>query len=139
MTFNADINEPQENKHPKGFTIAMLLSKRLNIYGIRTKEPENYNDIAWSVDCELNSKRFFFFVGYLGTKGTKWQLVICSGGGILRRLLGYNDDQERFQVARSIHNILSREDIVSEIKWFSKFTGSPHDKWFSEPPRIDYK
>jgi hypothetical protein len=101
--------------------------------GLYVSIPENYRDIAWSVDCIINNKKIFFFVGYLGTKLTDWQLIVCSGSGIISKILGYKDEEERIGLAKIIHEVLSKDDRFSDIKWFSRYTDTPKDVWCKQP------
>jgi hypothetical protein len=130
LTFKSTI---EDDAHPKGYSIAKILYEELIKSDVDTDIPDNYRDIAWSVDCNFNSKKVFFFVGFLGTKITDWQLILCSGTGFFRRLFGYNDNEECLMIAKLIHGVLSNNKRISDIKWFTKYTDSLNDAWYSEP------
>jgi len=133
LTFKTSFPESSEYKHPRGYSICEFLGKELERTGFSVKTPENYRDIAWSIDCDVDSQKVFFFVGFLGTKATDWQLIICTNIGIIGRILGRKDDEARSKLVKAIHKILSRDRRFSDIKWFSKYTGSPKDVWSAGP------
>lgn len=133
LTFKTVMPESTEYSHPKGYAVCKLLEERLEKKGIEVQPLDNYRDIAWSVDCQINNKRIFFFVGYLGTKQTDWQLIVCSDSGILKHLLGHKDIDERISLAKEIHDILSNDERFSDLKWFSRYTDKPSDEWHSTP------
>jgi hypothetical protein len=133
VTFKTDILESTEYDHPKGYSICEFLRAELQNKGVTTQSLDNYRDIAWSLDCTINGKLVFFFVAYLGTHQTDWQLIVCSGSSLLRRLFGHKDMHERMQLAREIHAILSRDERFHELKWFSRYTDKPTDQWYPLP------
>jgi hypothetical protein len=133
LTFNSNFPESSEYNYPKGYAIANFLHTELLKAKFKVQPPDNYDDFAWSVDCEINGKRIFFFVGYLGTKITDWQLIICSSSGILGRLLGHRNDKERTELAKAIHAILSGNERFNNLRWFSRYTDSLTDQWYPEP------
>jgi hypothetical protein len=133
LTFKTSFPESSEYEHPRGYSICKFLQMELAQAGFSIQPPENYDDIAWSADCIINDKRVFFFVGYLGTKVTDWQLIVCSGIGLIGRLLGRKDQDERIKLARAIHAILSTDERFSELKWFSRYTDTPKDSWSPQP------
>jgi hypothetical protein len=136
LTFESEYSEPNEVKHPKGYSICKFLKTELTENGYHTHSIENYRDIAWSLDCVINRKTIYFFVGYLGTKNTEWQLVICSDVGLLRRLFGYNDQNERLQLGMAIHSILSKDRRFGNLKWFSRYTDTGNDIAYQTPSDI---
>jgi hypothetical protein len=136
LTFESEYSKLSEFDHPKGFSICKCLKTMLTENGYHTHSIENYRDIAWSMDCEINGKRIYFFVGYLGTKNTEWQLVICSDVGLLRRLLGYKDKNERLQLAMAIQSILSNDDRFSNLKWYNQYTDTSKDIAYQTPSDI---
>lgn len=89
------------------------------------------------MDCEINGKQIYFFVGYLGTKNTEWQLVVCSDVGLFRRLLGYKDQEERLQLAMAIHSILSIDQRFKNLKWFNRYTDTENDIPYQTPSDIE--
>lgn len=133
LTFKTDMPESSDYGHPKGYSICKLLEEELAQKGINVQPLDNYRDIAWLVDCQINDKQIFFFVGYLGTKQTDWQLIVCSHSGFLKRLFGYKDVDERIHLTKEIHNILSNDNRFSDLKWFSHYTDKPSDAWHSTP------
>lgn len=133
LTFKTSFAESSEYKHPRGYSICKYLQVELAQAGFKAEPVENYRDIAWSVDCVINNRRVFFFVGYLGTKVTDWQLIVCSAIGLIGRLLGREDEDERIKLARAIHVVLSNDARFSELKWFSRYTESPKDSLYSQP------
>ena len=133
LTFKTDIPESTEYTHPKGYSVCKLLKEELVKKGIKVQPLDNYRDIAWSVDCQINNKPIFFFIGFLGTKQTEWQLVVCSGSGFLKRLFGYKDKDERICLSKEIHNILSKDGRFTDLKWFSRYTDKSSDEWHSTP------
>ncbi len=133
LTFKTSFPESTEYTHPTGYSICKFIETELAQSGFNVQPLENYRDIAWSVDCDINSKRIFFFVGYLGTKVTDWQLIVCSDIGFIGWLLGHKDEDERIKLARAIHEILSKDERFVELKWFSRYTDSPKDVWTPEP------
>jgi len=133
LTFKTSFPEKVDYDHPRGYSICKFLEKELERAGFNVQKPENYRDTAWSIDCSIDSDKVFFFVGYLGTKVTDWQLIICSTIGVIGRILGRKDDEARSKLAKAIHTILSGDERFSDIKWFSKYTGSPKDVWLAGP------
>ncbi len=133
LTFETSFPESTEYDHPKGYSICKFLETELTRFGFKVQPLDNYRDVAWSVDCDINSKRIFFFVGCLGTKVTDWQLIVCSNIGLISKMLGHKDENERIELARAIHAILSRDERFSNMKWFSRYTDSPKDVWSPEP------
>ena len=133
LTFKAILSESSENDHPKGYSICKFLEEELSKRNLEVGYLNNYRDIAWSVDCQINDKPVFFFVGYLGTKQTDWQLIVCSHASFLKRLFGHNDENERKQLAEGIHEILSKDKRFTELKWFSRYTDKPTDEWNYTP------
>jgi len=133
LTFKASLPESTEYEHPKGYAICKFLGEALSKKGLDVESTDNYRDIAWSVDCHINSKQVFFFVGYLGTKQTDWQLIVCSHVGFLKHLFGYKDENERKHLAEEIHKILSEDNRFAELKWFSRYTDKPIDEWHHMP------
>lgn len=133
LTFKTNLPESTDYEHPKGHSICKLLAEELAEKGIEVQPLDNYWDIAWSVDCQINNKRIFFFVGYLGTKQTDWQLIVCSNSGLLKRLLGHKDINERIDLAKAIHDILSGDKQFSDLKWFSRYTDKSSDECHSTP------
>jgi hypothetical protein len=138
LTFESEYSEQNEFEHPRGYSICKVLKSILTENGFHTHSIENYRDIAWSMDCEINGKQIYFFVGYLGTKNTEWQLVVCSDVGLLRRLLGYKDQNERLQLAMVIHSILSNDNRVSNLKWFDRYSDTSKDVAFRTPSDIRF-
>ncbi len=130
LTFESVLPEISEYEHPRGYSICRYLHQELSSSGIEVGAVENYRDIAWSLKCRVGSKNIFFFVGYLGTKMTEWQLIVCSGKASFFRLLGYNDENERARLARAIHAILAQvprlrgENVVSGVETPKVFTTS---------------
>ncbi len=135
LTFKTSFQESSEYEHPRGYSICEFLHKKLTQAGFSVEPLDNYRDIAWAVDCIINKKRVFFFVGYLGTKVTDWQLIVCSSFGLIGRLTGHKDEDERIILAIEIHDILSNDDRFSDLKWFSRYTDSTRDIYYPEPPR----
>ena len=133
LTFKSNLSESAEYDHPNGYSIGKFLKEELSRKGLDIEPLDNYRDIAWSVDCHINGKRVFFFVGYLGTRQTDWQLIVCSHAGLLKRLFGYNDENERKHLAEEIHEILSEDDRFVELKWFSRYTDKSTDEWHDIP------
>jgi hypothetical protein len=133
LTFKTIFPESSEYKHPRGYAICNFLYNELIGARFDVKNLDNYRDIAWSLDCEINKRQIFFFVGYLGTQMTDWQLIICSGMGFLDRLRGRKDENERIVLAKAIHRILSNDKRFTDLKWFSKYTDKSEDLWFNEP------
>ena len=136
LTFKTSFPESapsSEYEEPKGYTVCQFLQTELAQVGFKVEPLDIYRDCAWSVDCIVNDKRVFFFVGFLGTKVTDWQLIVCSDIGFIGRLLGHKDEDERIKLARAIHGILSKDERFVELKWFSRYTDRPKDIWYSEP------
>ena len=133
LSFKTHFPESPEYDHPKGYSISEFLYTELSKAQFNVHPPDNYNDFAWSVDCDINENKVFFFVGYLGTKVTDWQLIICSNIGLIGRLLRHNDEKERTKLAKAIHAILSSDDRFTDLRWFTKYTDSPKDIWYAEP------
>lgn len=133
LSFKTTFPESSDFKHPQGYSVCKYLEDELSNAGFIVQALDNYRDIAWRVDCEINEKKVYFFVGYLGIKMSDWQLIICSGIGFIRRLFGHNDENERIKLASAIHTILSSDDRFTDLKWFSKYTDSPKDVWYPEP------
>ena len=133
LTFTSSCEEVSEYDHPKGYFICKFLADNLPQYGFVVTPQENYRDIAWSVDCEVNTNKIFFFVGYLGTETADWQLIICSNKGFISRKLGFSDEKERTELALAIHKILSNDSRFSEMRWYCRYSGTLKDKWFAEP------
>ncbi len=133
LTFKTTLTESKEYEHPKGYAIVALLAEELARAEFKVEKPDIHRDMAWSLDCIINGKRIFFFAGFLGSKFTDWQLIICSDWEIIKRLLGKKDEAERIQLARAIHTILSNDKRFSDLKWFSRYTDSAKDEWFPEP------
>jgi|GEM_PF-6239739 len=133
LTFKTNIPESTEYPRPKGYAICKLLEEELVKKGFEVQPLDNYRDIAWSVGCQINNKPLFFFVGYLGTKQTDWQLIVCSNSNLLKRLLGHKDTDERISLAKEIHDILSKDKRFTDLKWFSRYTDKPSDEWYPTP------
>jgi len=133
LTFKTNMPESTEYTHPKGYSICKLLEEELVKKGVEVQPLDNYRDIAWSIDCQINNKPVFFFVGYLGTKQTDWQLIVCSHSGFLRCVFGHKDIDERIYLANEIHNILSKDNRFTDLKWFSRYTDRPSDEWRPTP------
>lgn len=136
LTFKTTFPESSEYDHPRGWSICKFLETELSRAKFNVQSLDNYRDIGWSIDCYINSKRLFVIVGYLGTKVTDWQLIICSSIGIFGRIFGQKDENERMTLAKSIHHILSKDNRFSELRWYSRYTDSPKDKWYSEPTEM---
>ena len=128
LDFKTRFPELSEYDHPKGYSIAKFLYAELAKAQFDVQPPENYDDFAWSVDCNIDGEKVFFFVGYLGTKVTDWQLIICSNIGLIGRLLRHNDEKERAKLAKAIHSILSNDEKFSDLKWFQKYPGNPTEQ-----------
>ncbi len=60
LTFKTSFTESTEYTHPKGYSICKFLETELSRSGFKVQPLDNYRDIAWSVDCDINSKRIFF-------------------------------------------------------------------------------
>jgi hypothetical protein len=133
LSFITIYPDSSEYTHPRGYSVCKFLRDELARLGFNVLKLDNYRDIAWSLDCEVDGKKIFFFVGYLGTKVTDWQLIVCSGVGIIGRLLGKSDEGERIKLSKAIHTILSDDNRFTELKWFSQYTDNPKDMWYSEP------
>jgi hypothetical protein len=133
LSFKTTFPEPSDFEHPKGYSICGFIQAELARLGFKVNPPENYRDIAWSVDCVIDSKKVFFFVGYLGTEMTDWQLIVCSGTGVIGKILGHKDDEERLRLAKAIHAILAEDDRFSDLKWFSRYTDTAKDTWCEQP------
>ncbi len=133
LSFKTTYPDSPEYNHPRGHSICEFLQDELARMGFNVQTPDNYRDIAWSLDCEVDRKKMFFFVGYLGTKVTDWQLIVCSGIRFWGRLLGRNDVSERIKLSKAIHTILSKDSRFTELKWFSRYTDSEKDAWYPEP------
>ena len=133
VSFKTQLPESSEFEHPRGYALCNFIQKELVKAGLDVSMPEDYQDIAWSVDCIINSKKIFFFVGYLGTKLSDWQLIVCSESGIISKIPGHKDEEERLKLAKIIHKILSTDERFSDIKWFSRYTDSPKDVWCEQP------
>jgi hypothetical protein len=133
LSFKTTYPESSEYTHPRGYSICKFLRDELACTGFNVQALDNYRDIAWSLDCEVAGKKTFFFVGYLGTKMTDWQLIVCSGLGLINRMLGHSDKDARIKLAKAIHEILSNDSRFTHIKWFSQYTDSPKDLWYPEP------
>jgi len=133
VSFKTSFIETSEFDHPRGYSICEFIQESLLKQGFEVGPPENYRDIAWSVDCLINKKKIFFFVGHLGTKVTDWQLIICSSSGIISRVIGQKDEDERLRLAQIIHLILTQDDRFSDIKWFSRYTDTSKDVWYEQP------
>ena len=133
VSFKSQLSESSEFEHPRGYALCSFIQRKLMQAALDVSMPENYRDIAWSVDCIINSKKVFFFVGYLGTKLTDWQLIVCSGSGIISKILGHKDEEERLALANIIHEILSKDERFSDIKWYSRYADTPKDVWYEQP------
>ena len=133
LSFKTTCPDLFEYDHPRGYSICKFLWDELAQDGFNVQTLDNYRDIAWSVDCEIDGKKIFFFVGYLGTEVTDWQLIVCSGIGIIGRLLGRSDKNERIKLAKAIHAILSKDSRFTALRWFSRYTDSAKDSWYPEP------
>ncbi len=136
LSFKSCFPESSDYEHPRGYSICEFIRNELCLAGFEVSKTENYRDIAWSVDCVINSKKLFFFVGYLGTKMTDWQLIVCSGTGLIRKLLGFSDEEERLILSNEIHRILSKDERFSGLKWYSRYTDTEKDVWSKEPQEI---
>ncbi len=136
LSFKTSFAESSEFEHPKGYSICEFIRTELCLAGFSADQAENYRDIAWSVDCIINSKKVFFFVGYLGTRMTDWQLIVCSGTGLIKKILAYKDEQERLMLSKAINTILTRDERFSDLRWFSRYTDTPKDIWFTEPEKV---
>jgi hypothetical protein len=133
LSFKTTYPDSSEYDYPRGYSICKFLQDKLTQEGFNVQKLDNYRDIAWSVDCEINAKKIFFFVGYLGTTITDWQLIVCSDSGLISRLLGYNDEKERIELAKAIHNILSNDGRFNNLRWYSRYTDSTKDLWYHKP------
>ncbi len=114
LSFKTSFEESSEYDHPRGYSLCEFLQKELGRAEFVVEPVDNYRDFAWSVDCVLNGKRIFFFVGYLGIAVTDWQFIVCSDIGIIVRLLGRRDEEQRIELARAIHSIPLRVVNVRE-------------------------
>ena len=133
LSFKTTYPDSPKYDHPRGYSICKFLRDELARIGFNVQTLDNYRDIAWSLDCEVDGKKIFLFVGYLGTKVTDWQLIVCSGIGFLGRLLGRGDENERVKLSKAIHTILSNDSQFTELKWFSRYTDNAKDTWYPEP------
>ena len=68
LSFKTTFPEESEYDHPRGYSICEYIKNELSKAGFHVSQLENYRDIAWSVDCLIDSTILYFFVGYLGTK-----------------------------------------------------------------------
>jgi hypothetical protein len=138
-SFKSCFPESSEFDHPRGYSICQFIRDELHAAGFEVSKPENYRDIAWSVDCIVKSKKLFFFVGYLGTKMTDWQLIVCSDAGLIRKMFGYNDKQEQLILSKAISEIMRRDERFFNLKWYPQYTDTPKDISFSDPEEMIIK
>ena len=137
LTFKTDFPESSEFDYPKGYSVAKFLQNELARKGIKVHTMDNYDDFAWSVDCQINDKNIFFFVSYLGSKQSEWQLIVCSIIGFFGRFFGWKNENERSILANAIHDILTKDNRFSDLKWFSRYTDRPSDQWYPSPDPLE--
>ena len=129
VTFVSAASEEPDGDMPEGRWIAQILFESLPMMGIKTEEIDNYNDIAWSINCEIDGFKIWFFVGNPKVTGYQWQLIVPHQSRFLSLIMRHRGRAERARLAQAIHDTLAHQPNISEIQWFKRFRpglkGSP--------------
>ncbi len=132
VSFQTTTDEPLE-QNPAG-DLATWLSNELLAAGLQTSKPENV-DYAFALRCHVDGRDFYLLVGYVGDGIRQWLVSTNSGLGWLKRLLGASDKTEHARLTREIHRVLSTNDAISDIQWYTvdDWNDDPDNRWAETP------
>lgn len=133
LSFRSTLPEDGKETEPRGYSICRVLENGLRQTGLKTNGLDNYNDFAWCLDCEIDGKGVWFFVGRLGLPAAEWQLIVCSRLPWWRRLFGQSDEPEMKELARAIHRVLASDSHFSDLRWSASFSPKGNHESFPNP------
>jgi hypothetical protein len=134
VSFNAAFPSGTTHSHPPGYPIAQYFFGALQHADFTGVEIENWRDCGWQVNVTINaSEVYLFFAPFLKISPQSWLLCCTGDDGILNRAFGRSSAEERFQLARVIHNALFSDSRFSEIRWYPKSEAGSFRRWHNEP------
>lgn len=84
-------------------------------------------DYAFTLFCPADSRRCYVMVGLVGDDPQQWLISCDPSRGIVGWLLRRKYDAELSTVVTAIHQFLTDDSAVSEIRWYTK------DGWNANP------
>jgi len=130
VTFTAEETDPGEQV---GFELATRIRDGLRSEGVSAGEVERWRDNGWSVDCRIDGANVYFFVAFFGRGPQQWALCCTSDRGLVSRLLGARDDDQRRALALAVARVLGRDPGVGDVRWYDAWRGRDDDAWTNEP------
>src|SRR5262245_14760291 len=82
-------------KHPPGEELAEYLAAKMTAAGLTTRVIDNYEDFAWWMESEGDSRMPWALLGYIDDNAAQWLIQINSSVGWLGRLMGRSDQEGR--------------------------------------------
>jgi hypothetical protein len=126
-SFSGSFAPDREHSDPPGASLARALETRLRSSFGSVRSLDNWRDVGWFVEVELNGKSFEVDVAQFPSKG-HWLLAVAPmrQPGFLARLLGkkpFPCAAELKTISIEVHEVLRTFSGISNIRWM--FGGPP--------------
>jgi hypothetical protein len=134
LTFTGTPPADDEHDHPPGAALARLLQGAAKAHGWACTEFDNWRDVGWSISCKRGPVQLKITIAPWGTG--RWMLQVAPERvpGPLGRALGRTASAasaDCLDMARAVHEILSREARYSNFRW--RWDGPPTEESGGEP------
>ena len=118
-----------EFEHPRGCSIARLLHERLQQSAWDPADFDNWRDCGWSIECTRDGSLVQISIADVPDVGWLLQVAPTSMPGLvgrLRKKVVSATPQQIFDLAITVHAILSSSELFSDFQWC--WEGYPEDE-----------
>ena len=105
------------DQHPPGEELAKYLAEGMSAAGLKTKVIDNYDDFAWWIESEAETRMPWALLGYVDDGPAQWLIQINSSVGWLGRLLGRSDEPGRRLFTERLNAMLTDDSVFSDVRW----------------------
>ena len=126
VSFKRDSATLNADAPPFGEDIADSLVASLASQGLGDCSLDSL-DYAFTLFCPADTRRCYVMVGLVGDDPQQWLISCAPIRGFVDWPLRRNYDTEVNNVVTSIHQFLTDDPAVSEIRWYTK------DGWNADP------
>lgn len=115
--------------------MALWLSVEIGNSGYELVDEISHNDAGSEITFMCEKHPYNFTIRYID--GSEWAGYLSRNMGLLPSLIGINEHGLQLEAAQIIHEILSNDNRISDIKWYFRdiYTGGDLTQFHTEPAK----
>ena len=109
--------------------------RKLREHGVETTDPENHEDYAYALYCNVEEEPFWILVGAVEDGERVWLLFARPNAGPLARLWRKPDASKQQTLSTTLHRILQADGRFTSVRWYTAedWNNDPDTKWSPSP------